>query len=123
MNIKAQLITLIQAALPGVVVHWTTTPQGFVPPEDGRFIVAQKIGGKRSFYVDQDTPQSHRNARIQFTCFAKKELDVDAMAATVENTIAGSGIVAEVYGEPINGFSDALQLRTAQQQFGLTYPV
>jgi hypothetical protein len=121
MNIKSELTTLIQAAT-GLVVHWDTTPEGFMPPAGG-FIVAQQIGGEREWYVERDTPKSHNHARIQFVCYAKRRLDVDAIAWNVENTIRLSNLLAQPYGAPIDGYESALGLRTTLQQFGFQVPV
>ena len=121
MNIKTELTTLLQAAT-GLIVHWDTTPQGFVPPANG-FIVANQIGGEREWYVDRDTPKSHNHARIQITCFAKRRSDVDAVAQNVENTIRDSNLIAEPYGAPIDGYEEQLGLRTTRQQFGFQVPI
>lgn len=107
--------------LVGNRIWWDSLPEGMPLPTQ-IFIILQQVGGKSSWYLEKENMPSHKHARLQVSVWGTNRLAIAPLQRTIENTIALSPLVAEVYGAPIGAFSGDIALKGSHQQFGIWFP-
>lgn len=113
-------ITQLLSPLVDNRVFWDTNDEGVPITSTSPVIIIEQAGGESDWYVEGALP-SHRNARLQISCWGKSRLVVNKLARLVEATIAESGLVARPYGAFTAQYDDALKLRGTLQHFGIWY--
>lgn len=115
MTIEKEIFSLL-SPLVNKRVYPDTPPDVFDTP----FIVYQQISGNVVQYVDGSLPDKH-NARVQFWIWGTTRQEVSALARSLQETLTGSGLVCEPYGEFTSAYDDSVKLYGARQDFGFWY--
>lgn len=116
-----ETLTALLNPLVGNRVYWDATPDGGVDVPDGGIIIVQQVGGDADWYVEGAMP-SHKNARIQVVCYAKRRVAAGALARLVEKTLCESTLIAQPFGAFQSNFEPDLKIYETLQQFGVWYP-
>lgn len=120
MSLKTALTTLLMPTFGGRF-WWLVPPDGF--NHKLIFAIAQKVGGKEEWYVDQETAPSHEHGRVQIEVSGLDVVEVETAMKAVATLLRESEWVAEPYGAAVDGRMEAFKLYTLRQDFGIWYPL
>lgn len=103
---------------------WDTMPDAIDLKTTGNFCIAQQVGGLDQWYVSQELPE-WQNARMQFSVWGKRRIDVtadaDRIRAALANSIAANVFVVSPMGGRVNDYNDALKLYGSRVMFEIWY--
>lgn len=102
----AAITPLCSRCYPDFAAPATATP----------FVTYQQVGGSVLNEL-QDTPPSHRNARIQVNVWADTRQVANELMRSIETALRASPLHGRPVGALIARFDDLVPLRGAQQDF------
>lgn len=123
MSLEEQVIAKYQHIFDGRM-WWGSAPAG--TPRTAMsdvFCIAEQVGGEESWFVD-NTPKDMENARVQFTLWGERKLEVSAARIALRDAIADSitgDWVTVPMGGPVGTYNETLDLRGVRQDFGFYY--
>ena len=122
MSFETDLAALMLPLFDAQHFHFDTTPEGAVPA--GTFCVAQQVGGRDAWYVDNTLPE-WSNARMQFVVWGGPRIDVSNKARALRSLFADNAANGTFYiaplGAAVSDTNDVLKLRGSRQDFTFWY--
>lgn len=113
MTLEPALVAALQTVCPRV--YPLTAPYGVAMP----YITWQRIGGRALRYLDQSAPDK-RNATVQISVWASTSQQASSLIQACEAAlIASPALQAAPQGEPMDSYSEADDVRGAQQDFSV----